>query len=80
MSFRRLTTLAALVVCACSARRLPAGTPPPEYEPPVVTPWSAGDADAGAIVDGGHTGLENDASVARKAASAPALSLDAGVR
>jgi hypothetical protein len=78
MSFRRLTTLVALVVCACSARRLPAGTPPPEYEPPVVTPWLAGDADAG--VDGGLTGLESDASVARKAVSAPVLSLDAGVR
>ncbi len=23
----------------CGPKRIPPGTPPPEYEPPVVTPW-----------------------------------------
>ena len=41
---------------SCSARRLPPGTPPPEYEPPVVPAWGASSTaappDAGATVIG----------------------------
>lgn len=44
--------LISLAFAACSGRRLPPGTPPPEYEPPIVTPWpersDAGGADAAA--------------------------------
>jgi len=46
---RRYLQVAALffVLGGCSARRLPPGTPPPEYEPPVVPAWGAS-ADAAA--------------------------------
>jgi hypothetical protein len=30
----------------CPAQRLPTGLPPPEYEPPRVTPWPPPDAGA----------------------------------
>lgn len=30
---------AALLALGCGHRRLPPGTPPPEYEKPVVPPW-----------------------------------------
>ncbi|HET7540453.1 MAG TPA: hypothetical protein VFK05_11300 [Polyangiaceae bacterium] len=69
----------AVVLGACSSsRRVPPGTPPPEYEPPIVPAWSSESGDAG-----------TDASVpsAKKAAqppnppeSDPELSLDAGPR
>ncbi|HEX3773323.1 MAG TPA: hypothetical protein VHV51_02605 [Polyangiaceae bacterium] len=61
-------------LAACSARRLPPGTPPPEYEPPIVAPWPASaQPDASAPPSAG-------ASTPRGAASAAALSPDAGVR
>jgi len=65
----------ALTWVACSGRRLPPGTPPPEYEPPQIVPWAAENADAG-----------SDASARREEqtpappAAAPELSLDAGPR
>ncbi|HEY4104054.1 MAG TPA: hypothetical protein VGM44_09190 [Polyangiaceae bacterium] len=60
-------------LAACSGRRLPPGTPPPEYEPPIVAPWPAsGAADASAPLA--------DASIPRVEASGAALSPDAGVR
>jgi hypothetical protein len=34
------TGLIAAIFAACSGRQLAPGTPPPEYEPPIVTPWS----------------------------------------
>jgi hypothetical protein len=37
---------AALVALACGHRRLPPGTPPPEYERPVVSPWPPASASA----------------------------------
>jgi hypothetical protein len=64
--------LVALAFAACSGRRLPSGTPPPEYEPPIVSPWPAENTDAGvgATSDSGGLGspptLDSD------------LSLDAG--
>ncbi|MES1172736.1 MAG: hypothetical protein ABUL62_00305 [Myxococcales bacterium] len=43
-----LSALCALcVLAACSGRRLPPGTPPPEYEAPIVTPWAPDSGDAG---------------------------------
>ena len=73
MSFFRGIFVGILVLAgACSAHRLPPGTPPPEYEAPVVAPWSP---DAGA-----------EASVAALDAGPPAsgagadLSPGAGVR
>jgi hypothetical protein len=65
--------LLGLALSACSGRRLPAGTPPPEYEPPVVTPWVA---DAGAA----ELDATPDAASASAAALGPELSPDAGVR
>ncbi len=55
MSARGLLALALcafgllVLLGACSGRRLPPGTPPPEYEPPIVTPWppTPESADAG---------------------------------
>jgi hypothetical protein len=66
--------LVALAFAACSGRRLPPGTPPPEYEPPIVSPWPAENTDAGA-----GAGAASDSGVL---GSPPALdsdlSLDAG--
>jgi len=60
---------------ACSGTRLPKGTPPPEYEPPVVSSWSGESADADSDAGSPRTG---------EAPSPPAadgvLSLDAGPR
>jgi hypothetical protein len=57
----------------CSARRLPPGTPPPEYEPPIVLPWVA---DAGSD----SSDAAADAPKASSFESGPELSPDAGVR
>jgi len=64
----------ALTFVACSGRRLPPGTPPPEYEPPQVAPWSAEIPDAG-----GAAAPEVEESAAPPT-TAPELSLDAGPR
>lgn len=41
MKVRTLGWWAALfLACACSAKRLPPGTPPPEYEQRPVVPWN----------------------------------------
>ncbi|MEO7032839.1 MAG: hypothetical protein ABI548_03325 [Polyangiaceae bacterium] len=67
---------ALLGVAACSSgRRLPPGTPAPEYEPPVVTPWPAPQADAGTPVN-----APTAASVAPESAAGAELSPDASVR
>jgi hypothetical protein len=71
-------SLLALGVHACSARQLPPGTPPPEYEPPVVTPWSGDPSDAGAA-KGGDAVAPPDAVDAGKRPGSE-LSPDAGVR
>ncbi len=65
----------ALGVYACATRRLPPGTPPPEYEHPIVAPWTTESSDAGATLVG-------DVRGAPDAGARPAgeLSLDAGVR
>ncbi|MEO8900604.1 MAG: hypothetical protein ABI627_03695 [Polyangiaceae bacterium] len=66
---------ALLAVAACSGRRLPPGTPAPEYEPPLVTPWPASEADAAAPAP-----PPTAASVAPESAAGAELSPDAGVR
>ena len=64
--------LVALAFAACSGRRLPPGTPPPEYEPPIVSPWPAENTDAGA-------GAASDSGVLGKPPALDSdLSLDAG--
>lgn len=73
---RLLPGLLAGLLCllgACSARRLPPGTPPPEYEPPVVAPWAAESLDAG-------VGLEPGSDAGLAPATQSELSLDAGAR
>jgi len=57
---------------ACSGRRLPPGTPPPEYETPLVAPWPASSA--------GHEMAGVDGGAAPMDAGAADLSPDAGVR
>ena len=61
-------------LAACSGRRLPPGTPPPEYEPPIVTPWTP---------EGGDAAVPQAAEHAADPATSDAgaeLSLDAGQR
>jgi hypothetical protein len=70
---RCLVWLVVLGSAGCSTRRLPAGTPAPEYEPPVVTPWAT---DAGADA----TPALSDAPRLPESARGPELSPDAGVR
>ena len=70
--------LITLVFAACSGRRLPPGTPPPEYEAPIVTPWAPENADAGSD---GSPPSELDSTLAPSpSAGKPELSLDAGAR
>jgi hypothetical protein len=72
--------LLALSAAACSARRLPPGTPPPEYEPPVVTPWTPERVDAGtAPADGADAGAVGKAG-ADEIPPSGELSSDAGLR
>jgi hypothetical protein len=70
---RRLAWLLVLGLAGCSTRRLPAGTPAPEYEPPVVTLWLA-DAGADAAPEA------SDAARPAEPVTSPELSPDAGVR
>jgi hypothetical protein len=67
--------LIASVFVACAGRRLPPGTPPPEYEPPQIEPWSPESRDGGAESSAPSA---NDAATSRGAE--PELSLDAGPR
>jgi hypothetical protein len=69
---RRVALWWLLGLSACSARRLPPGTPPPEYEPPVVSAWPP-DAAVGAQP-------APDAALPSASASGADLSPDAGVR
>jgi hypothetical protein len=47
MTFRVFALFgAAWLTLACGPKRIPAGTPPPEYEEPVVTPWPPASAPA----------------------------------
>ena len=64
---------------ACSGRRLPPGTPPPEYEPPQVPPWTgtAESSDAGPAANGARAA---DSTIAVDAGVGTELSLDAGSR
>ncbi len=68
-------TFAWFAFAACSGRRLPPGTPAPEYEPPSVTPWPAEQPDGAA-----PAGSLDDASVAPESVPGAELSPDAGVR
>ncbi len=72
-----LAALSTLAVDGCSGRRLPPGTPPPEYEPPVVTPWAPESLDAGAD---SAPPTASEAPNAHSADTGPDLSLDAGPR
>ena len=67
--------LASLV--ACAGRKLPPGTPPPEYEPPIVAPWTPDTADAGP-----PKAVEpaSDPTTLLDAGPGAELSLDAGPR
>ena len=66
--------LITLAFPACSGRRLPPGTPPPEYEPPIVTPWPAESGDAGTDAAPDSAKPPNPPNVESE------LSLDAGPR
>ena len=66
------------LISACSSRRLPPGTPPPEYEVPVVPPWSPGAGDAGLPSPISDSTGEIDA--AAPPPREPAVSGDAGSR
>jgi hypothetical protein len=48
---------------ACGPKRIPPGTPPPEYEPPVVRPWppSGAYAEPAGSESSGEPGVEPDA-------------------
>lgn len=46
-STRTVLVLAALAALGCAAKRLPPGTPPPEYETRELPPWSGDATDAG---------------------------------
>ncbi|MEO6598815.1 MAG: hypothetical protein ABIQ16_03015 [Polyangiaceae bacterium] len=63
------------LLAACAGRRLPPGTPPPEYEAPLVVPWTP---------DSGEVALpksaEHHADPALPPAAGAELSLDAGQR
>ena len=71
-------SLLALTMVACSARRLPAGTPPPEYEPPIVPGWTPAGATAGAPVEASDPVPAPDE--VSGGGAGPELSLDAGPR
>lgn len=75
--------LAATWLAACGTARIPEGTPPPEYEPPVVTPWPPQDAAvepaaSEAVPRAAEPGPEQDGGSPGAAAGAPG-SADAGV-
>lgn len=70
--------LVAAVFAACSGRHLPPGTPPPEYEAPLVTPWSPDANDAGTDATSSNAG--NDADAPTTPPTESDLSLDAGPR
>ena len=71
-------SLVALTLLGCSGRRLPPGTPPPEYEPPIVPAWAAESAPAGARIEPLEPGQAPDA--ASDGGAGPELSLEAGPR
>jgi hypothetical protein len=71
-------SLIALTFLACSGRRLPPGTPPPEYEAPIVPAWSPEGAAPGAGVEPLAADPAPDA--ASDGGAGPELSLDAGPR
>ena len=77
MSVRIIVCLLSLWALGCSGRRLPPGTPPPEYEQPVIAPWTSEGADAGAAQ---AQEQESDASIPPSSGPEPELSLDAGPR
>lgn len=64
----------------CSAQRLPAGTPPPEYEPPVIRPWLADGSDAGMQSAPAPSNAASAEPLPAKSPAATELSPDAGVR
>ena len=71
--------LLALSAGGCSARRLPPGTPPPEYEPPVVSPWTPERVDSGvAPADAADASIAGKAGTREMPPSAE-LSSDAGL-
>lgn len=74
--FRVLVVTLAVCSSACSGRRLPPGTPPPEYEAPVIPPWSPDASDAGPAANS----LVLDGGAAPANSPGPDLSPDAGVR
>ena len=68
-------TFVAFVLAGCSGRRLPPGTAAPEYEPPIVTPWSVAEPDAAPPATS-----TAPSSSALESSGGASLSLDAGVR
>ena len=70
--------LIASAFAGCSGSRLPPGTPPPEYEPPQIAPWSPESSDAG--TDSSPPPADGAAGATSPPAAAPELSLDAGPR
>lgn len=70
--------LIAAVLAACAGRRLPPGTPPPEYEQPIVSAWPPEIGDAGS--DAAAPAVPDAIETPRSSGAEPALSLDAGAR
>jgi hypothetical protein len=74
---------ATALMLACSGQRLPPGTPPPEYEPPVVPAWSPATPDAGALPEPAaepEPPMAPAAPPVGPALSPPGPALDAGAR
>jgi len=76
MKYWRIVRLLGFGAFGCSARALLPGTPPPEYEPPILPAW-AEHGDAGPST----SNAPRDAAVQpAPVVSGAELSLDAGVR
>lgn len=63
--------LLAAAIAACTGRRLPPGTPPPEYEPPIVPAWAQERAEPSPSKGAGN---EADAAIPPDGGSAAELS------
>lgn len=76
MKFALAISLIAAAFSACAGRHLPPGTPPPEYEPPLVPAWSPEGNDGGTEASPPNVGDRSDPAV--PPGSESELSLDAG--
>jgi hypothetical protein len=83
MSHFRLIAVAIVIATAgaCAAKRLPPGTPPPEYETRELPPWSDVTPDAGAepAAPAEPAPVPEDASVPSEEPKVESAPLDAGL-